>query len=358
MNQRIATSGVLAAVILGVLLAGARSLWAGDEPSAEEGPAGVVAFSPYASALDGEGALVRTDAALSASADARYPGRVVIAFPRGSLPDRASLSFAEGASAVDPAAIQFLRFVPGTGNIPVPVAVTVDGSRILLQPLPPYALRDADGELRTALPNAQYHVAVFPKVRDATGRPLLARAAFLSFTVGASDDVAPFVVTTSPVNHDTRTTDSPGEVVIRFSEAVDGEALARDAVRARDVGAFVPGSARAPEVPPAPGYPRVRAGSGGHEVVWRVDPRAGGFASGTEVEVTVEGGAENPAAIRDVSGNPMAQSFRFTFRTPPPPDLPARAPAEEASREIEELRDALDELRERLDALKARLDAR
>jgi hypothetical protein len=279
-----------------------------------------------------------TDGQLRVNTHAAYPGRICIFFVAGTRIDPKSVFVAgDPRLGLDLAAVQILRFIPGTGNVPIrPAAggVEVLDDRIVFSPTLP-------------LPEGQYSIGVFAQVRGLDGRALAPTPVFHSFTVGSADTIAPQIVITSPIagSRDVGaglllTRDGRGpivsgvqalaspDIVIRFTEQIAAASVTPETLRVVDVGAFVPNGLESPQVKPAPGYPMLRSGergTDGFEIVWRPDPSSGGLPIGTRIRVTVVGSDEgkNAQALADVAGNALPTSFDFEFTTRPPPNLPA-----------------------------------
>lgn len=344
---------VLAALGAATLLLTTSAFADDPAPRAKAAPEPVVTFSPFRSPLAPEGSTVYTDPELRASADLRYAGRIVAAFPVGTPVDVRTL-YVGGDERLgpNPASFQLTVEKPGIGSVQVPVSVWLEGSRIVLKPLPPFAVPNPKAlpdRLSTKLPPGQYTFGLFRGLKAKGGSALLRAPVFHSFVVGAPQDLAPRVVSTWPVVTQTRVAagrDTP-EVVVRFSEAVNPESVTPQSMIVRDIEAFRPAGAAAPVIDPAPGYPRVRQAEGGHEIVWRADAAHGGFPFGTMIEVTVRGAESAGAAIHDMAGTPLARSVRFTFRTQSPPTASGDLQAElkQLRQEVEQLRKELRELR-------------
>ena len=330
-------------------------------------------FSPLMSPIDFARLLQNptfTNSALTVSTDPNYPGKLVIFFQDETRLDPTSV-FTGGNPALgsDPAAIQVTREVPGSGNELIPIDITVEADRIICQPLPPYSAPDGAGGFITNLPDGQYTIGLLDGIRNTEGKGMPASPVFHSFTVGASDDLAPRVVTTTPVNGaegigagtpppappSHLPTESIAEVttaifgptspdiVLRFSEGIQSPSVTVGNIDVIDAGA--PG---APAVAPAASFPKLKSEedrstlpSNGHEVIWRPDPTTGGLPFGAQVQVTVRGlwdtqatmdaaiaanpanpQADNAAPIQDLAGNFMTLSHVFQFATIRPPDLP------------------------------------
>jgi len=137
---------------------------------------------------------------------------------------------------------------------PAPNGVTVLDDRIVFTPA------------SLPLPLGQYSIGVFQNLKSVEGDPVDQAPAFHSFTVGTTDTVPPFVVTTSPQNGennvgagvaapappsnipassiaDVRTTifgaTSP-DIVIRFSESIDAASVSANTVKVVDAGSTLP----------------------------------------------------------------------------------------------------------------------
>ncbi len=223
-----------------------------------------------------------TDGMLTATADPKYPGTIVVLFgpPKpGEIIDRL-----EGQGHLGEM-FQVLRMVPGTGSVPVGISrMDVRADRVVMTPA------------RLPLEDGQYSVVVnFPE------------PAFHSFTVGPKDEVPPEVVLVTPAMGATNipTTARSAEVVIRFTESVDPASVNATSVRVE--GGGVP-------IAPAPGYPTVRIGlpAKGFEVVWLAE--GDGLPPSSRVRAVVEG-------VRDRAGNALEKPFAWEFTTagPTPP---------------------------------------
>lgn len=319
-------------------------------------------FSPFMSPIDFntlQQSPTYTDGLLTVSTDANYPGKIVIFFQADTILDASSV-FTGGDPnlGVDLSALQILRYIPGSGNVELPLSeVRVEADRIICTPA------------TLPLPAGQYSIGVFDNVRNIDGKALQEGPVFHSFTVGDTDAVNPFVVSTSPVdgalgvgagvppqqpsgNTAQNVADVRGNifgpdtppVYIRFNEAIDASRINPNNINVINAGA-PPGAGPPPTIPPAATYPQLKSAndgatlpSNGHEIIWRADVSSGGFPFGTFIEVTVfgaydnqasfdaDGGSlanpDNPAPISDLAGNPMLISKKFSFQTIAPPDLP------------------------------------
>jgi len=320
----------------------------------------VRAFSPFMSPFDYntlQQAPTFTDGNLTVSTDPSYPGKIVIYFQADTAVDPASVfTGGQPSLGVDLSALSILRFVPGSGNVPLALAeVTVEPDRIICTPA---VLPLTDG---------QYSIGVFKNIRNTDGISLVDGPVFHSFTVGAADSVAPFVVTTSPANNeigigagappptfgiggrevaDVRTNifgpTSP-DITVRFNEGIQSARVQISNFSVIDAGippALVAAGVN-PTIAPDATYPKLKSvsdgatlPSNGHEIVWRPDPTFGGYPFGTIIEVTVIGAydtqasfdaggdPDNAAPIADLAGNNMQVSYKFQFQTLAPPDLP------------------------------------
>jgi hypothetical protein len=357
---RSAGTGGVAGVLVGVMALTA-SCGGGDSAAKILAPV-VRSFSPFMSPIDFNTLQQNptfTDPTLTVSCDPAYPGKVVIYFNEGTVLDPASI-FTGGVPAlgIDPSALKFERYVPGTGNVLVPVSlVTVEPTRIILTPA------------TLPLPLGQYTVGVFSNIRAVPtkdgkpGKGLAMGPVFHSFSVGDTDTIRPAVVATNPVNDqigvgagtsppapppglpsgnlaDVRTNifgpTSP-DVTVRFNEPVRAASVNLSNVRVVNAGAFVPGGGAPPAIAAAPGFPKLKSEhdgatlpSNGHELIWRPDPALGGFPFGTIIAVTVvgedpdaDGNPTNGSPIQDLAGNRMEFSHEFQFQTVAPPDVPA-----------------------------------
>jgi len=310
----------------------------------------VVQFSPTMSPINtdtGQANPTYTDGALTVNTDPAYPGRIVVFFQGTTQLDPGS-AFIGGnpALGLDLSAIQFLQFIPGTGNIPLVPAtngVQVLDDRIIFTPA------------TLPLPDGQYSVGIFANLKSVEGDPVDKTPVFASFTVGFADTIAPIVVTTVPVNGASGVgagaappTPQPGQtnvadvrtrifgptspdMLIRFSESIASSTVSTNTIQVVDAGAFIPGGGAPPAIAPAPGFPKLKSlldasslPSNGFEIVWRADATQGGLPFGTQVQVTVVGsdGGANTAPIADRSGRQLLLSYVFQFQTIAPPNLP------------------------------------
>ena len=332
----------------------------GSDSSEHIQPPLVRAFSPFMSPIDFntlQQTPTFTDGDLTISTDPSYPGKIVIYFQADTIIDERSV-FTGGRPelGVDLSALSILRFIPGSGNVPLALAdVTVESDRIICTPA---VLPLTDG---------QYSVGVFKNIRNIDGVALVDGPVFHSFTVGAADGVAPFVVTSSPANNeigvgagappptpptggadvaDVRTNifgDTSPDVVVRFNEGIQAARINIANFTVIDAGippALIAAGVN-PTIAPAITFPKLKSvgdgatlPSNGHEILWRADPNLGGFPFGTTIEVTVVGAydtqasadaggdPDNPSPIADLAGNAMQVSYKFQFLTISPPDLP------------------------------------
>ncbi len=310
----------------------------------------VVQFSPTMSPINtdtGQANPTYTDGALTVNTDPAYPGKICVFFQNKTKIDPRSVFIGGNpALGIDLSSIQFLQYIPGTGNIPLLPAVNgveVRDDRILFTPA------------TLPLPDGQYSVGIFANLKSVEGDPVDRTPVFTSFTVGAADTIAPIVVTTVPVNGasgvgagaappapqagqtnvaDVRTKifgpTSP-DIIIRFSESISSATVSTNTIQVVDAGAFIPGGGAPPAIAPAPGFPKLKSlldsaslPSNGFEIVWRADPTLGGLPFGTQVQVTVIGsdGGVNTAPIKDRSDNALLVSYVFQFQTVAPPNLP------------------------------------
>ncbi len=360
----------------------AASLWVtgcgGGAPGDHVQEPVVRAFSPFMSPFDFNTLNQNptfTDAGLTVSTDPFYLGKIVIVFQSDTEIDPASL-FIGGQPFLgpDPGSLQITREIPGVGNVPIPVQVTLEthpvtGARLIVcQPLPPFAVDDGLGGYTTNLDAGQYTVGVFKNLKNTEGKALRDGPVFHSFTVGATDTILPRVVTSSPGNGQVGVgagvpapAPPPGvpadsiapvatnifgpttpDIVIRLSEAIKASSAIASNVQVVDAGAFTPGGGAPPPLTPAPNFPQLKSQldqmtlpSNGHEIVWRADPTTGGFPFGTQVQVTLlglwndaasmaanPGTPDNPSPIQDLAGNAMELSHTFQFQTIAPPSLP------------------------------------
>jgi len=292
----------------------------------------VVGFSPIASPTDpatGGTSPTFTNSNLTVNVHPAHPGKIVVFFRPGTRLDSASIFMGgDPALGLDMSALQFLQYIPGTGNIPLLPAregVEIRDDTIVFTPA------------QVPLANGQYSIAIFSKVRGIGGAPLEAGPVFHSFTVGSADGLSPMLVTTTPANGASRIgagvarLDITGiafvgraspDIVIRFNEPISASSLSMSSIQVVD-SIVVPGGGAPPSIGPVPGFPRLQRN--GFEIVWRADPTLGGLPFGTEIQVTVLGsdGGVHAAPITDTSGNPLPTSYVFRFRTVAPPDLPA-----------------------------------
>ncbi len=317
-------------------------------------------FSPFMSPIDfntNQQSPTFTDGNLTVSTDSRYPGKIVIFFQSETTLDPKSI-FVGGdpGLGLDLSALQVLQYIPGSGNVELPLSqVEVQSDRIVCTPA---VLPLADG---------QYEISVLDNVKNVEGKGLQDGPVHMSFTVGANDSISPEVVTTQPIDNavgvgagapppqplgatnvaDVRTNifgpTSP-DVLITFNEAIDASRVTVGNITFIDAG-FPPAAGAPPLIPPAANFPELKSTydgatlpSNGHEVIWRPDTYANpGFPFGTIVEGTVVGAyntqaaadadpdlqsPDNAAPIADLSGNPLLVSFKFSFQTIAPPDLP------------------------------------
>lgn len=346
-------------------------------------------FSPFMSPIDFNTLQQNptfTDSALTVSTDPNHPGKIVVYFQLDTDIDAATI-FTGGNPFLgpDPLALTVQREVPGTGNIQVPVEVTLidrapgdDQSglnTVICQPLPPFASVVSPGVYATAMPDGQYTVGLFSNIKNTEGVSLRDGPVFHTFTVGTADAIAPRIITTSPVNGEQNVgagvappASPPGvpedniasvttnifgntspDIIVRFTEGVTSTSINGNNISVVDAGAFVPGGGAPPALAPSPTYPKLKSEedtdtlpSNGHEAVWRVDPAVGGYPFGTQIQVTVNGlynnadnqannpdndmdGAPDPdnlAPVQDLAGNAMELDFVFQFQTIAPPDLP------------------------------------
>ncbi len=346
-------------------------------------------FSPFMSPIDFNTLQQNptfTDAALTVSTDPNHPGKIVIYFqPDTDINPGTIFTGGNPFLGPDPLALTIQREVPGTGNVQVPVEVTLvdriptDESEglntIICQPLPPFATVAGPGAYNTNLPDGQYTVGLFANIKNTEGVSLRDGPVFHTFTVGQTDTINPRIVTTSPVNGQQNvgagvpppapppgvpednianvTTNIFGntspDVIIRFTEGINSTSVNGNNISVVDAGAFVPGGGAPPALAPAPTYPKLKSEedsdtlpSNGHEAVWRVDPSTGGYPFGTQIQVTINGlynnagnqannpdgdgdgipDPDNQAPIADLAGNAMELDFVFQFQTIAPPDLP------------------------------------
>jgi hypothetical protein len=336
-------------------------------------------FSPFMSPFDFNSLQQNptfTNASLTVSTSASYPGKMVVFFQGETDIDPASIFIGGNKTlGVDPSALQITREVPNVGNVLVPVDVTlVDATpsderdslnAIVCQPLPPFATVGVNG-FQTALPDGQYTLGLFKNIRNTAGKSLRDGPVFHSFTVGTTDALPPRVVTTSPVNGEQNvgagvpppppppgipedniadvTTnifgDTSPQIVVRFSEGVVASSINANTIQVVDAGAF---AAVPPPQVPAPTFPKLKSEidqatlpSNGHEAVWEIDRNTGGYPFDTQIRCTVVGlwntqasldanpeTPDNPSPVQDLAGNAMTLSFSFQFQTVAPADLPA-----------------------------------
>jgi hypothetical protein len=315
-------------------------------------------FSPTMSPIDfatGQANPTFTDGNLLVNTDPAYPGKICIFFQTATAIDPNSVFIGGNPTlGIDLSALQILRYIPGTGNVPLAAAangVEVQNDRIIFTPA------------ALPLPDGQYSIGVFANLKSVEGDPVDQTPVFHSFTVGSADKISPVVVVTNPVNAatgvgagvpppqppsgvtgvaDVRTAifgpTSP-DIIIRFSESIAASSVNTSTVQVVDAGAFIPGGGAPPAIAPAPGFPKLKSAldgsslpSNGFEVVWRADAVAGGLPFGTQVQVTMIGsdGGANGAPITDRSGNPLLVSYQFQFQTIAPPNLPVNPEPEYA----------------------------
>jgi hypothetical protein len=350
MRNRFALSLVFAAVA--PLLAGCGG---GGSDSSNNVPHPMVRqFSPSMSPIDlntGQASPTYTDSFLLQTTDPAYPGKIVIFFQSDTQLDPASVFIGGNpALGLDLSALQILQYIPGVGNVPLeaaPNGIEVLADRIIFTPA---AIASGAG-----LPDGQYSIGVFGNLKSIDGDPVQNAPVFHSFTVGATDTIAPTIVITNPVNNavgigagipapppppglpassiaDVRTSifgpTSP-DVLIRFNESIDANSVSPNTVIVVDAGAHV---TPPPTIPPEPGFPMLKSQydqsslpSNGFEIIWRADRvNQGGFPFGTQIQVQVIGsdGGANASPIIDRSGNALANTYTFQFQTIAPPDLP------------------------------------
>jgi len=370
-------------------LALAGGCGAGGAPTSDHVQEPVVrSFSPFMSPFDFNTLQQNptfTDAGLTISTDPTqdppgslnylYRGKIVIYFQAETEIDPASV-FIGGVPFLgpDPSALAVTQEIPGVGNVPIPVQVTLEthpssGAKLLVcQPLPPYSAPDGLGGYITNLPDGQYTVALTKNIKNTEGRALRDGPVFHSFSVGASDTILPRVVSTQPGNGASNVGagapapapppgvpaesvagvntsifgDTTPDLFCRFSEPVKAPSINENTIQVVDAGAFIPGGGAPPPLAPAPGFPKLKTEndqatlpSNGHEAIWRADLTQGGFPFGTQVQVTVlglwndaasmaanPGTPDNPSPVEDLTGNYMELSYTFQFQTIAPPDLP------------------------------------
>ena len=308
-------------------------------------------FSPTMSPIDFNTGLANptyTDGDLTVSTEPAYPGKICVFFQTGTQIDKNTVFLGGNpALGLDLSAFQVLRYIPGTGNVPLPYSqVDVLDDRIIFTPqtLP--------------LPNGQYSIGVFANLKSTDGDPVQKAPVFHSFTVGVADTIAPVVVVTTPNNNSTGVgagtpPPAPGsgapassiadvrtaifgptspDIIVRFSESIASATVSPNNFAVVNASAFVGGGGAPPPIAPAPGYPKLRSQvdqsslpSNGFEVVWKANPTLGGLPFGAQVQVTVVGSdnGANASPIADRSGNKLQASYVFQFQTVAPPKLPA-----------------------------------
>jgi hypothetical protein len=349
---------VLSLAVLSALTTACGGGMGGSDPGDNVPHPLVRQFSPFMSPIDfgtGQANPTFTDGLLTINTEPAYPGKICVFFQEGTEIDPNSVFIGGNPTlGIDLSSLQILRFIPGTGNVPLQPAangVEVLADRIIFTPA------------SLPLPDGQYSIGVFANLKSTEGDPVDQTPVFHSFTVGDADTIAPIVVVTSPIDAatgvgagvappqpppgaagvaDVRTAIfgpvSP-DIIIRFSESIAADSVNTSTVLVVDAGAFVPGGGAPPAVPPAPSFPKLKSAldtsslpSNGFEVVWRADPQTGGLPFGTQVQVTMIGsdGGANGAPITDRSGNMLQNSFQFQFQTIAPPNLPANPEPEYA----------------------------
>lgn len=270
-------------------------------------PPTVQSFSPFVSPIDFGSKQQNptfTNAALTVSVAADAQGVLRIVFDPAVPVDRASF-FLGGNEFLgpDPEALQVARVVLQTGLVPLPITAVVESSpNVFDLTVGPPAFPMVDGGYRIRL-------GAGLKSKDGAA---LAEPVFHSFVVGASDTVAPAVVTSFPNAGDTDVpagADSP-DIVIQMTESIAASSVgsATFTVTDESTGKAVPGAA---------GHPVLRSfvqgttlPSNAHELVWSPHPNLGGFPAGTTIRVTVNG-------LEDTSGTSMLGLYSFTFDTAP-----------------------------------------
>lgn len=308
----------LVAVALAASCGGGR----GDPSNGDGGPLRVVRIFPSAGDLQLPSlthAPTFVDASLATAAGPTGGGAVAIHFqPPGKL-DLSSLYVGgEPVLGVDPSALQFLRYLPGTGFALLDIATVdlvntpgEDVVRLVPEDLP--------------LPAGQYHVAVFEDVQDLLGNSLHASPALQTFWVGGADVDDPSVVYVSPSPGATGVpSGAASEVVtIRVVEPVAASTLSTDTVYVEDISGLLPLL-----VTPAAGYPRLQSvedgtvyPSNGHAIVWRAH---GGLPPSATLRIRVvgalpAGGVGTPGLVRieDLNGHPIPETWTSTFETAP-----------------------------------------
>lgn len=303
-------------------------------------------------------------------------GRIVIYFQKGTDIDPASILSSDPADPLDHNALLVTKYTPGVGNEILPISgITIENvaprnaaGRVLVEEGPRIVLKPANfarvglGNPPIPLADGQYTVRVGTQVRNSDGDSLNPGPVFMTFTVGLSDGVSPFVVNTDPADQqtgvgagvpppapptgvgasqiaDVRTNifgaTSP-DIRIEFSEGIRAVSVNEQNIRVEKAGQnpFV--------LAPAPNFPQLKSQtdgetlpSNGHEVIFRVDPLTGGLPFQSAIQVTVVGlwdneanqlanplQPDNSSPIQDLAGNGMELSKVFTFFTIAPPDVP------------------------------------
>lgn len=352
----------------------------------------VVAFSPYVSPINfGSTALTQnptyTDGRLTVSCDPAYVssewrsnatgqpvaagsanstnygsfGRLVVFFNSDTRLAPTSILSADPADPLDHNALLVTKYTPGVGNEILPISgIVVEPTRLILKPA--NFARVGLGNPPIPLADGQYTIRVGKTLLSTDGDPLFPGPVFMTFTVGANDAVAPFVVNTTPGDQqtgvgagvpppappsgvgasqiaDVRTAifgpTSP-DIVMEFSEGIR-----RTSVNENNVQVLKAGQGGF-NLPVSPGFPKLKSEidgttlpSNGHEVIWRPDATQGGLPFQSAIQVTVVGKwntlasktanpaiPDNGSPVTDLAGNGMEISHIFTFYTIAPPDVP------------------------------------
>src|SRR5262245_23281703 len=105
----------------------------GSSPSSNVQHPLVRQFSPTMSPIDFSTGLANptfTDGMLTVSTEPAYPGKICIFFNvRTRLDPRTAFQAGDPTNQLDPNAVQVLRYIPGTGN--VPLAAAPNGIQVL-----------------------------------------------------------------------------------------------------------------------------------------------------------------------------------------------------------------------------------
>lgn len=305
-------------LLLAVTLAIASCGGGGDgEGGPIDGPAPVaptvIGFSPTVVPYDfpsGTQSARFTSETLTSNTDPSYPGQVVVFFEPGTDLDASSF-FVGGRPefGLDLDALQWLRLVPGTGFVPVALGdIEVLADRIVLTPL------GSGGGPGTISPG-QYTVEVGSAGRATNGLAVAPAPVYHTFLVGP-DPVGPLLRFSDPAR-DTFVPASALDIVLTFSEGIDGTSLDVTSIHVEHLGALAATTLQA-----APGFPRLvveddsaTLPTNGHVVRWRArDP----FPTSGSIRVTVGNGALlGGMELLDLEGLAMPSVQSFQFRATP-----------------------------------------